>query len=77
MWQLVGVTSEIVVEGHDKTGDAGSFRGRVLAVAIDGGSPAAGDAPDAASTWFLVADDRKDAPVWVAMRDVAAQRLGR
>lgn len=73
MRQVIAVSAELMVEGTQHT--AGRFQGRVIAVAID--DEAGADAPAAGATWLLVADDRKPAPVWVALADVSAQRLGR
>lgn len=72
MLQLVGITAELVVDGEDD--DAGAFSGRVLAIAVDssGGSP-----PAPSTTWLLVVDDRRAAPVWVSQAAVSSQRLGR
>ena len=72
--QLVGVSADLVVEG-DAGGDAGTFRGRVLAIAMDD-TPAQGGPADAA-LWLLVADDQRPAPIWVARETLAGQRLGR
>lgn len=74
MIQLVAVSADLVVEG-DAGGDAGTFRGRVLALAMDGA--AAADGPAGAPLWLLVADDRRPAPLWVARDALTAQRLGR
>jgi hypothetical protein len=70
--QFIGVAADLVVEGCQ--GDA-PFRGRVIAVALDEGDTSRPPSPD--STWLLIADDDKPAPVWVAQSDVTAQRLGR
>jgi hypothetical protein len=73
--KLIGVSADLVVEGTDATGGVGRFRGRVIALAVDpddGPGP-----PDPASTWLLVADDDKAAPVWVSQQTVTGQRLGR
>jgi hypothetical protein len=72
MRQVIGVAADLVVEGT-RGGDA--FRGRVIAIALDGNG--ADGPPDPASTWLLVADDASPAPVWVGQSDVTAQRLGR
>jgi hypothetical protein len=72
---LIGVSADLVVEGTDETGGVGRFRGRVIALALDE-APGPGP-PDPASTWLLVADDDKPAPVWVAQHTVTGQRLGR
>ena len=74
MWQLVPISAELVIEGQDDVRGVGPFRGRVLAMALDG-VPDAGVAD--ATTWLLVADDGKPAPVWVGLDAVASQRLGR
>jgi hypothetical protein len=75
MWHVIGISAELVVEGRDDARGVGPFRGRVVAVAVEGG--AAAQAPDTWETWLLVVDDTKPGPVWVAQGDVASQRLGR
>jgi hypothetical protein len=75
MVQIVGLTAELVVEGESERGGTGRFKGRVIAIAFEPGDGR--EPPEAASTWMLVADDGKPAPVWVAQSDIAAQRLGR
>jgi hypothetical protein len=73
--QVIGVGADLVVEGADEANGVGRFRGRVIALAVD---EAAGPGPpDPATTWLLVADDDKPAPVWVAQHTVTGQRLGR
>lgn len=74
MMQLVGVSADLVVEGN--AGDeTGTFRGRVLAIAMDDASGPGG--PAGAPLWLLVADDQRPAPLWVAQEALTAQRLGR
>jgi hypothetical protein len=75
MLQLIGVTVELVVEGDGE--DGGGIRGRVLAIALDDQPGRDGAEPSAESTWLLVADDRRPAPVWVAQHAVSAHRVGR
>jgi hypothetical protein len=72
--QVIGVSADLVVEGTDE-GGVGRFRGRVIALAVD--QDAGPGPPDPATTWLLVADDDKPAPVWVAQHTVTGQRLGR
>jgi hypothetical protein len=72
MRQVIGVAADLVVEGA-RGGDA--FRGRVIAIALDG--EGTNGPPDPASTWLLVADDDRPQPIWVGQGDVTAQRLGR
>ncbi|QEC49317.1 hypothetical protein FSW04_18190 [Baekduia soli] len=73
MRQVVGVSADLVVEGV--AGEDGErFAGRVIAMVCD---EVADQAPSATATWLLVADDRRPAPLWVAMTDVQGQRLGR
>jgi hypothetical protein len=74
MWHLVPISAELVVDGQDDARGVGPFRGRVLAMALENGSD--GGVVDA-TTWLLVADDAKPAPVWVGLDAVASQRLGR
>jgi hypothetical protein len=73
--KLIGVSADLVVEGTDEAGGVGRFRGRVIALALD--ESAASGPPDPATTWLLVADDDKPAPVWVPQDAVKGQRLGR
>jgi hypothetical protein len=73
--QMVAVTADLVVEGTDDAGGVGTFRGRVVALAIDdrrGGIP-----PTPAETWLLVVDENRPTPVWVPQTAVNGQRLGR
>jgi hypothetical protein len=69
--RIAAVNTELIVEG-ELGGE--SFAGRVIAVAVDDGHPVLG--PQPAATWFLVADDRRPAPIWVAAADVTGKRLG-
>ena len=78
MLHLAPVSAELVVEGHDD--DAGAFRGRVIAVAVavdDGPDAGERSGPSASTTWLLVADEERPAPLWVAPDAISAQRLGR
>jgi hypothetical protein len=68
---ITGISAELIVEGAR---DGEPFTGRVIAVAVDDDPPAA---LSSAPTWYLVADDRRPCPLWVAGADVSAQRLGR
>jgi hypothetical protein len=70
MLQRVGVSAELVVAGEDDV--AGTFDGRVLAIAVDAETP-----PGPSTTWLLVVDDRRPEPVWVSQAAVTSQRLGR
>ena len=80
MFQLTTVTCRLRVEGHVPSDDVGEFSGLVLAVAMQDTDPVAQPAVQHAgraegisgwgSTFFLVADPSKPAPVWVAKRDV-------
>ncbi len=73
MDHITGVTAELVVEGTRR--DGARFSGRVIALAFEG-SPQ-GQPPPASSTWLLVADESRPAPIWVAQADVLTHRLGR
>jgi hypothetical protein len=75
MWQIIGMSADLVVEGRDEARGAGRFRGRVIAVAVEGGD--AGPPPPEATTWLLIADDSMPAPIWIEQRFVTGQRLGR
>jgi hypothetical protein len=72
---LIGVSADLVVEGSDGADGVGRFRGRVIALAVhDAAGPGP---PEPATTWLLVADDDRPAPVWVPQTAVTGQRLGR
>lgn len=86
-FQLATVSCPLRVQGRVPSDDVGEFSGMVLAVAMQDTDPVASTAmqrEDAGraegiagwgSTFFLVADPSKPAPVWVAKHDVRSQQL--
>ena len=80
MFQLAPISCRLRVEGRVSSDDVGEFSGTVLVVAMQDTDPVAGTAVEEAgraegiagwgSTYFLVADPSKPAPVWVAKSDV-------
>jgi hypothetical protein len=75
MRQTTAVSVELLVEGScaDDDGQERPFEGRVIALATESDGPA----PSATSTWLLIADDRRAAPIWVRQTDITGHRLGR
>ena len=86
---IVPVMQPLEVEGQSNLEGVGEFKGQVLVMALRGGDPVAEAVPDGQGTgalegllgwgvtYFLVADVRKPAPVWVSKADVEKHRLGR
>jgi hypothetical protein len=75
MWHTTAVSVELLVEGSQPEPDGRQepFAGRVVALATESdGLP-----PSATSTWLLIADSRRPAPIWVRQSDVTGHRLGR
>ena len=84
---LVALTQPVEVKGHSEAEGVGDFEGRVVAMALRGGDPIAEAVPEGQGageaegllgwgvTYFLVCDDDKPAPVWVAKGDVHEHRL--
>ena len=80
MFQLTPISCRLRVEGRVASDDVGEFSGMVLAVAMQDTDPVAASTVEDAghaegisgwgSTFFLVADPSKPAPVWVAKSDV-------
>jgi hypothetical protein len=87
--QIVPVNVPLTVEGRGEV--VGEFRGRVIAIAMSGSDPVADAGLDNAppsdeeggpegllgwgSTYLLVCDDRRPAPVWVAKSDLDSHSL--
>lgn len=73
------------VEGESGSDAVGRFSGTVLCVAMQDTDPLAGTATEVpgepeglsgwGSTFFLVADPDKPAPVWVAKNDVSSHHV--
>lgn len=57
----------LYLEGRSADEDVADFRGHAIAASVES-EP--GEAPDQATTWYLVDDARKPAPVWVRDEDV-------
>jgi hypothetical protein len=89
LFELIPVSSDLHVEGVSDAPGVGEFRGPVLAIGLRGSDPVAAAATAEGereaeqegflgwgTTYFLVADPGKPAPVWVAKHDITAQRLG-
>jgi hypothetical protein len=78
-FHLISPPAPLLVEGAAESG-VGDFRGQVLAIALQGTDPLAASSEAApleqeglvgwGTTCFLVADERKRAPVWVRKEDV-------
>ena len=65
------LSHELYLEGHSAEEGVADFRGHAIATSVTG-EP--GEAPD--STWYLVDDKRKPAPVWVRDDDVRRSPSG-
>jgi hypothetical protein len=78
-FHLIQPPEPLFVEGAAENG-VGDFRGRVLAIGLQATDPVAASSEGApleqeglvgwGTTCFLVADDRKPAPIWVKKEDV-------
>jgi DNA invertase Pin-like site-specific DNA recombinase/peptidoglycan hydrolase-like protein with peptidoglycan-binding domain len=66
---IVPLSRELYLEGHSADEDVADFRGHAIATTV---ASEPGEGPDKATTWYLVDDARKPAPVWV--RDEEVQR---
>lgn len=87
LFQLIPSPEDMYVEGQSSAPGAGRFRGRVLAIGVHGSDPvaAAGTQEAAGSdegmlgwgtTYFLVSDASKPAPVWVVKDEIESHRVG-
>ena len=65
------LSHELYLEGHSADEGVADFRGHAIATSVTG-EP--GEAPD--TTWYLVDDKRKPAPVWVRDDDVRRSPSG-
>ncbi len=86
VFELIPAAQRIEVEGQSET-EIGSLRGVVIAIGLRGGDPVAHSATEQAgsdepevllgwgTTYFLVADPGRPAPVWVAKNDVTKHRV--
>jgi DNA invertase Pin-like site-specific DNA recombinase len=59
---VVPISRDLYLEGHSDHEGVGDFRGHALATTV---TSHPGDDPDQGSTWYLVDDEGKPAPVWV------------
>ncbi|HKN93142.1 MAG TPA: hypothetical protein VJU60_02325 [Thermoleophilaceae bacterium] len=80
-FQLIPVNG-LRVEGRSEAPDVGEFSGPVIAMGVQDSDPIAAVAPESeaahtregldgrGTTYFLVCDESKPQPVWVAKHDV-------
>ena len=80
-FQLIPI-SGLHVEGRSDAPDVGEFSGAVIAMGLRETDPVAAVAPESeaapslealsgrGTTYFLVCDERKPQPVWVAKHDI-------
>jgi hypothetical protein len=80
-FQLIPI-SRLRVEGRSDAPDVGEFSGAVFALGLQETDPIAAAAPESeavpsrealsgrGTTYFLVCDERKPQPVWVAKQDI-------
>lgn len=89
LFELIAMTEPLWVEGESELETVGEFRGRVAAIGVREYDPVAAPRgerpyqdfrPEGLEGWgtthFLVCDESKPAPVWVAKHDVRRHRLG-
>lgn len=92
LFELILAPEGMHVEGRSDAASIGSFRGTVLAIGVTGSDPVASAAPVETATtasgeeegmlgwgttYFLVSDPTKSAPVWVAKAEVERHQLDR
>jgi DNA invertase Pin-like site-specific DNA recombinase len=65
---VVALSRELYLEGHSADEEVADFRGHAIATTV---ASDPGEDPGEATTWYLVDDARKPAPVWVRDEDVA------
>lgn len=82
-FQLISVEAPLTVEGQSEAEDVGEFSGRVIAIGMQDTDPISAATPESeatdsteglsgwGTTYFLVADDSKPAPVWVEKQDIS------
>ncbi len=88
LFELIPATDRIYVEGQSESPAVGTFRGVVLAIGLRGSDPVAAAAPEEGAsqsetegllgwgtTYFLVADTGKPAPIWVEKGDITSHRI--
>jgi hypothetical protein len=79
-FHLIPAPPALVVEGAAEGDGVGDFRGRVVAIGVEGTDPVIAAGAEGTpehegllgwgTTYFLVADERKPAPVWVTKNEV-------
>jgi len=86
-FQLIPI-SGLHVEGRSEAPDVGEFSGAVIAMGLRETDPVAAVAPESeaapslealsgrGTTYFLVCDERKPQPVWVAKQDIEKHSVG-
>ncbi len=88
VFDLIPAIHRLEVEGHSDAPAVGEFRGVVLAIGLRASDPVGAAVSEAAeaseepegllgwgTTYFLVADPNKPAPVWVAKGDIARHHV--
>ncbi len=90
LFELIPTTRALYVEGRSEAPAVGEFKGVVLAIGLRGSDPVAAaspeqevdsdaDRPEAllgwGTTYFLVADPDRPAPVWVAKNELTVHRV--
>jgi DNA invertase Pin-like site-specific DNA recombinase/peptidoglycan hydrolase-like protein with peptidoglycan-binding domain len=70
---LVPLAQELYLEGVSADERIADFRGNALATTV---TNAPGESPDRGETWYLVADPRRAAPVWVRDQEVRRSPSG-
>jgi hypothetical protein len=86
-FHLIPLFEPLFVEGVADNGGVGDFRGQVLAIGVQATDPVAASSEGRSlereglfgwgTTCFLVADERKPAPVWVKKNEVTAHGVDR
>jgi hypothetical protein len=87
-FELIPVTQELWVEGTTDGDEVGEFRGNVIAIALRDTDPLSASRPEDAdtgategllgwgTTYFLVCDPDRNAPVWVEKEGITSQKVG-
>ena len=86
-FELIPAPSGLWLEGTSEGDEIGEYKGYVIAIALRDTDPLSAAQPEDASsgategllgwgtTYFLISDPDRDAPVWVAKESVSGQRL--